>query len=127
MKVYVVSDGIYSDYHNVCVVSDLSKAQELADIFEDGSFEGFEVDSATFPVTPPGMKYYCVSMDRHGNSRADQRSPFNYDNTQANEERSAWSSDGERAYFYVWARDKEHATKIANEKRTQMIAMGKWK
>lgn len=30
------------------------------------------------------------------------------------------------ARFYCWAKDKEHAVKIANEKRTVLVATNQW-
>jgi hypothetical protein len=121
-KVYLVSEGSYSDYHICGVFSTEEKARAAMELLADGDMEEFELD----PVSPhpPGMKYWSVQMHADGNVASLRQDSVSIDSPVNNRE----APYGKEAYWYfgVWARDREHAVKIANERRIQMLASGEW-
>lgn len=125
MKVYVVTRGSYSDYRIVGVFSSRKAAKDYANARDDHGWDEYEVNALEMP--PKGMKSYRVVMDRHGNVPTNpSRYPDQpYIEVQANEPEDAWDVwDEKRGLFFadMWARDKEHAVKIANERRTVALS-----
>ena len=122
MKVYVVTSGCYSDTEIVGVytTSELAKeAESLAG--EDGCIIEFETDAV--PKHEPDRKYFVVYMYENGEllGRVSSISAF------GGGEDSSCMYDIGRNFglgftFHLWARDSEHAIKIANERRAMMIA-----
>jgi hypothetical protein len=121
-KVYLVSDGWYSDYHICGVYSTKALAEQARMLYVAGNdVEELELDA--LPEHPPGLLAYRVVMFRDGNVNKCER-----ESVQGHDER--WSPYGTQAgkgvVFRVWARDEEHAVKIANERRSGLIASGEW-
>lgn len=121
-KVYLVTEGWYSDYHICGVFSSEEKAKEAMALLSDGEMEEFELD----PVSPhpPGMTFWFVEMQRDGAACEARRISVSLADKTAEE--SAPLSGGKSWRFTMWARDREHAVKIANERRIQMLASGEW-
>lgn len=118
MEIYIVTSGSYSDYHICGVYSDIAKAQEAVELYGDESrVEEFEVD--VFPEHPPGLLAYVVYMDEQGKSDVRRTHVAGH---------SEWCGGAGRGQmvFSVWAKDEQHAVKIANEKRVVLIANGEW-
>ena len=63
-KVYIVTDGVYSDFHNVAVFSTREKAEKFMDMFssKDMTIEEYDLN---YPDKVKG-KYYQVDMLRNG-------------------------------------------------------------
>ena len=116
--VYLVTDGSYSDYRVLGVYSTEEKAKSAVELFHaQNDIEEFEIDA--IPEHPPGMLAWSVVMEANGDTRLVRReSPL--------EDRWAPYGDGRACIFYLWAKDEEHALKIANERRTSLIALGEW-
>jgi len=142
MKVYLVTEGSYSDdYHVYTVCSTQEKAERAKALYMADDIEEYELDA--MPDAPVGMVLYEVKMNMHTG------------NTQYVTQRGADGADGrniwvpeyetvlkpfgrpfqrmdrtERATdfvrFAVWARDEKHALKIANERRAAIIADNLW-
>ena len=121
MKVYMVTDGKYSDYSVDGIYSTMKKA-ELAKKLYDSSNEIVEMEVDHYPDHPEGMFYYKVRMDSAGNT--DHVRIYNA----AYKGEHVWLpwGDGSCVAFNVWARDEEHAIKIANERRIMLLANGEW-
>ncbi len=124
-KIYIVLTGEYSDCYPRGVYSTEEKAKE-AEKYYYGDIEEFELD--VLPKYPEGLLYYSVGMQKTGNidpCRCDAEESIvvgGYMNSGL-----GFFDKGPEVYrLHVWAKDKQHAAKIANEKRTQMIATGKW-
>ncbi len=118
MKIYVVTEGSYSDYHICCVCSTKERADEAIRLYGRGSdAEEFELDD--IPNHPTGCVMYSVTMWKEG---------MVGDSRQRNPETWAWRNFGQHDVmeFYVWATDSDHAVKIANEIRTRLIAADEW-
>jgi len=133
--IYVVTHGDYSDYH-ICGVFD---NQENAEAYREWHrFDAVEKYSLnpSLPAMRKGYNSYSVCMWRNGYIRdiqvlhepasVEEQTELNHypvsgpvaSGTGAG---PAWCLQG-----VVLARNKEHAVKITNEKRVQLIAIGTW-
>jgi len=124
VSVFLVTSGSYSDY-SVCAAFTTRELAEKAviDLFggeRDGycAIEEFVLDPKVRGES--NEEFYIVGMRRNGDvARIFASSP------------SAWIGDVDRVqndclWAYMWARDKEHAIKIANERRTVLLATEQW-
>lgn len=124
MKVYLVSRGDYSDYHVCGAYSTQENAERAKAIYSggysDACIETRDLDS--FEDIPEGLLPYLVKMRRDGT--VDEVARESADGRCGHD----WApyGDGESVAFYMLARDEEHAIKIANERRGQLIAMNEW-
>lgn len=122
--VYIVTDGEYSDYGIVGVFSTRELADTCAKNLIKSKWSNAKVE--TWNLDPhvdelrQGLAPWTVTMDRDGNSDAiiDAGSLDSKE-----DERHDWSG---KYTFYVWAEDEQHAVKIANERRAQIVAAGNW-
>ena len=133
-KIYLVTEGDYSDYHVCGVFSTRENAQKYIDHFGSSGgagnsgqpdIEEFELDSniELFNTHKP----YFIKMLRDGTVRevyeeAAGSSDFSW----------RYAVNGEVNYdqyimtTHVLATSMEHAIKIANERRTRLIALNRW-
>lgn len=120
MKLFVVTSGEYSDRKITGIYSSKEKAEWARQLYATyNDIEEWELDS--LPIHPPGMLLFMVRMDKSG-------TVVDFSHVDASGKWPRWSPAIEipAVDFVVWARDIEHATKIANEQRTQLIAFGEW-
>ena len=122
-KVYVVTDGYYSDYHVLGVYSSMEKAEHAKLLYAaDNDIGEYYLDEV--PVSPPGLLAYHVSMLVSGDVK-----DIWQDTVEGFKPRwfvaPQWGADV-IVMFRVWARDMEHAAKVANEWRAQIVALGLW-
>lgn len=117
---WLVSTGEYSDYHVIGVFSTRKKAA-LAQKLHNASFLEEEVLDK-IPEHPPGLLPWSVDMDVDGNTHKVDRESVEYVKT------NEWEpyGDGVHVVFNMWAKDEEHAVKIANERRVKLIASNQW-
>lgn len=131
-KIYIVTSGSYSDYRVRAVCSTREKAEHTATLIgerNDGAVEEFTLDD--IPDVPPGRLLWMVWMDVDGNSEVYQGDALSADPVNKWCPPHTWGGMSgyqfsERASFQIWARDETHALKIANERRLQAIAEGRW-
>jgi hypothetical protein len=122
-SVYVLSRGSYSDYCIEGIFSTERKAIEFAEQVlsideKQYKIEVFELDKLS-EVVSKGLKPYLVYMEKDGTVlEISQTSESNEDYGFA---------VGNKLYCIVFARDKDHAVKLTNERRSQLIFEGKWK
>jgi len=135
MEVYIVTRGDYSYYHIVAVFTELDAAtwyverlnEKLHDderIYDMAEVEVWEADT---PGLVPGstMPYY-VQMNRNGDSdwvklqEWPGKSPEPLSLVAVAEGKSFILTG------HVMAKSRQHAAKIANERRAQLIANGDW-
>lgn len=144
MKIYIVTAGEYSDYHIVAAFTDETKADAHAYPFRDYRVEEYNLNPDLPSYLKPGYKIYNVSMFSDGelaggpyglyqahyetNPSAighlqfrDFAYPGNGDRDGNNPRTGEWYIHGT-----VQARDEQHAVKIMNEKRVQLIAGNRW-
>lgn len=123
MKIYLAYAGGYSDRHVVGAYSTREKAEAMARAQGGGYVPEFEVDPDT-PVIPEGMAVYEVVMNTEGDTKSVNILALDYMTGDPGEHEPY--GDDKHVAFTMWARDPAHAVKIANEKRTRLIATGEW-
>lgn len=123
-KVFMVTDGSYSDYRVLGIYSTKAKAEKAKVLFNaDNEIDTIDLD--VVPKTPRGMLKWVVEMDRNGNVHVVYRE---------NCERPTnpvfvykhFGSDVTYLRATLWAKDEEHAVKIVNEWRTRIVANNLW-
>lgn len=132
MKVFIVTDGEYSGNYIKGVFSTLEKAKQAVEVWATtNGVDEYDLDD--MPAMPAnGLFPWQVSMKYNGDSSTDfftKTGRLEYkgvaglktDYITSNNNRQGWS-----ATFYMFAKDENHAVKIANERRTQLIANGEW-
>lgn len=121
MKHYVVTRGEYSDYHIIAVCADKANAEKIAERIDREScneydkcdIEEYEDGKALFKET---LSAYFVNFER-GTVRKGK------DDTEYAVTGTYWESkDGTIWGMYVFAKDEEHAMKIASDKRAMLMA-----
>lgn len=135
-SVWVVEQGSYSDYHVVGVYSTQENAEMIAArINKNLGYDAATVDE--WPLDPAvnelnrGLSGFRVTMLRDGSVHA-VKPAERWEGVVFTEEAdlSAYPFAGSPGPFMliarVWARDEQHAVKIANERRIQMIAANEW-
>lgn len=131
-SVYIVTQGTYSDYHIVGVFITQEHAQALVDLYP-ATLEREKMDIEEWPLedtppTPVGMAAYSVSMEATGAASRVERS-VNQIWAAQNAHTLVYNNGRERVPWMVthmFARDDEHAIKIANERRAYLIATEQW-
>ncbi len=139
-KAYVITQGDYSDYGIVAVFS----TRELADAYcsrmnatrkhELAEVEEWLLDPLDSETIRDG-KYLRVLMDRDGNTSkvTEETFPFPDPITHVHFRNITLEGEGlpnrahPKATIAVsgWFRDKKHCVKVANEKRSQLLALPK--
>lgn len=137
-SVWVIEEGEYSDYHVVGVYDSRESAETILASLPDYD----RPTIAEWPLNPcldevrMGLHKWRVVMLIDGTTeRADELELSSY--RMEPSKHSIWERT--KAPFYqgkgvpdalsaeVWASSREHAVKITNEIRIQMIANGEWK
>jgi hypothetical protein len=121
--VYILTEGSYSDYHIVATFSTKELAEEAQKHCPNSDIEEYELDALEIPEHPPGHTAWGVHINAKTNT-------INWTNQQTslggyfkpNEkyyEGGGVSGELNTFIVYCWARDKEHAEKIALDKYYQ--------
>ncbi len=121
MKIFLVSSGSYSDRATDGLYSTMEKAEEAKKLFNaDNDIEEWELDAA--PEHPPGLYRHQVKMNIHG--AVDRAELISSERTI--QDWVPYGNDSPWVIFSCWARDAEHAIKIANERRLALLAASEW-
>ena len=120
--IYILTEGSYSDYHIVAVYSSKELAEEAQKHCPSSIIEEYELDSLEIPEHPPGHTAWAVCINAKTNAinwTCQQTSLYGYFNVR--EEYVKFPNSLSRQYdpayrVDCWARDKEHADKIALDK-----------
>jgi len=131
-EVYVVTTGSYSSYGIFGIFSTLEKAELYKNALDDSNdIEIYELDEIKTDKIESGYKFWSVDFDKEGNiKRAIVRDPY-ANSTEHKEKRNYFYYYNYPAKFwvsdymfdiYIWAKDKEHAIRIAIEHRRVLIA-----
>lgn len=116
MKIYVVTDGDYSDYHICGVCTSRKTANELKDYVNRNEFcgariETYETDAWEDILNVGG--FYEVGMRLDGSLYASKQE---YDIEECYRRRNrVLHNRWESMYTFVVARDEDHAKKIASD------------
>lgn len=130
MTVYVLTTGAYSDYGIVAIFSSEEKAVQFKKDYPKNEYGGYN-DIEEYDLDNPGDRYikgrrpFSVSMYRNGDSEG-----MEFSGVPGGEDidyRVYRFGGREICYFYnVWADSSQHALKIVNERKAQLIASGEW-
>ena len=126
MKIFVVTQGCYSDYKIVAVCSNKKFAQKVVDEvsskYDKVEIEEFDLDPAQDQLNQ-GFSVYQVRIKRDGTvlNAEKNNSVYVFGDTQGFVDWYWQGQQIEQLVIYCWARDQEHAIKIANERRIQVI------
>ncbi len=123
-KVYMVTDGSYSDYRVLGIYSTKAKAEKAKVLFNaDNEIDTIDLD--VVPKTPRGMLRWVVTMGHNGDTGGARRETCEYNYVRASLY-VPWGGANAIMQAYVWAKDEEHAVKVANEWRTRIVANNLW-
>lgn len=124
--VFVAHQGEYSDRHVVGVFSTREKAAQYSGA-EPFNIEEWIVDNEY--EVPGNLQAFYIDMDRDGNTVRSFVGSY-YGNLSEPHAYTKWDGTTYAPtgiwQFQLLARSMEHAVKIANEKRAQLIAGGLW-
>jgi hypothetical protein len=124
MKVWMCSTGCYSDYIVTAIYSDEATARQVTVAYGwDNEPEEIELDPIVPPEVRQGISHFYVNIAKNGDVR--HVGLTSYDADQKDEWHHAkWQPEPYRDWLTVhcWARDKEQAVKIANERRIASLA-----
>lgn len=127
-SVFVVTSGSYSDYRIEAVFSSRLLADGFASCFADCQVTEWELDAEQYKIRPDGKILFSVNMGRDGDGQARKCSTDETESPLEYIESGMIGSTHYAAEIFgtLYARDEQHAIKIANEKRGQLIAEDKW-
>lgn len=147
-KIYVITSGDYSDYHIITVMSSMKKAKEFKEYYEKTQrydsveIEVYNIDQWLFQARNSLFPWY-VEMYSDGETLKAEKLTYIPNNINQCyiitpmkkkyiklDPRPDWKEMDKNfnEYFfpglltYIFAEDKKHAVKIANEKRTALLA-----
>ena len=127
-EVYVVTAGEYSDYSVCAIFTEKKLAQKYIDSFKEERYNDFN-KIEVYSLNPyeqelkEGYSPYFVRMDKEGNVEECYISNSYYSFT----DKISYGFDiKNNLYYAVFAKSAEHAIKIVNEKRVQLIATDSW-
>ena len=127
--VYLVTKGQYSDYSVCAAFTSKELAEKFIVSFQNSKWDD-EMCVEEYPLDPyepqlrAGFQPYFVRMTKDGKA-SDVRiseSPYGFAGD------GGWDSFDihNNMTVHVFASSEQHAIKICNEKRAQLIAMNKW-
>ena len=128
MQVYVITTDSYSDYAIQAICSTRELAELLsATLYDANEIEEWEVDGVP-DEAKRGLKAYRVWMNKEAEATAIMDTEWHeFGGAQAHIMRKWFRSGDLMLYVSCWARDEQHAAKIANEIRAQIIASDSWR
>jgi len=129
-KVYAVSAGAYSDYRVVAIFTTEELAKDFMTTVTDTTYndiEEYALNPKSADLVRRGYSVWAVLMTQDGTVVRTHNGVNSYDVTDS--EGFYWwrGPRGEPVLRSVaWAKTEKQAIKIANDRRTQLIASGRW-
>ena len=120
-KVFLVTDGDYSDYRVISAFSKEEDANRYAEMIGAG-VEFFELDKINLNNIPDGYKFWECTMLKNGDVKGCCKTEPPDDDRGLCRKTKYYDS----ITCSVLAVDDVHAIKITNEIRTRIIASGIW-
>lgn len=120
--IYLVTDGEYSDYQVLGAFTSKEKAEIAQRLYPDSCIEECGLDF--IPEHPPGMVAWFVNINTEDMSdiRVHQTGPIKQTKECLLPRGNTHYNPQERFIVQCWARDAEHAQKIALDKFYQFQA-----
>jgi hypothetical protein len=126
MTVYIVTKGVYSDYHIEAVFTDKALAEEyVRRASEDGDDECSAEEWEENAINPRAEATYSIFMGKDGYGRSSYMTWDDATTDAPTISFGPWDHDG-TLLVKAKARSLQHAMKIANEVRTQVLAADLW-
>jgi hypothetical protein len=130
-KVYIATEGCYSDYHIVTVFLNKKKAELFAEYFKDMEIEEFDVyDKTKIDELMRCLKLkrdiYFVRMDIDGKTDLVMKEDWGFYWFELTMRKKPDFNDWGLLCVYVLAENEKDAVKIVNERRVQLIANNEW-
>lgn len=127
-KVFVVTSGEYSDYGIDSIFSTKELAEKFIESFNQ-TYRNMSIEEWTLDPSENAIqtnkKAFWLRIDKDGNTRdlewCDSAYGFRGETPSL-----SWTGDKVWLNIYVFANDDKHAVKIANEIRSQVIALNLW-
>lgn len=125
MTIYILTEGSCDNYRIVAVYSTKELAEEANFLCPDSRIEEYDIDSVQIPEHPPGHSAWSVSVDTKKDciQSAQQCDPLSrvFNIKEKYYECPKYVSHLYSSVYRVncWARDEEHAKKIALNKYYQ--------
>lgn len=118
--IYILTEGSYSDYRIVATYSTRELAEEAQKHCTYSEIEEYDLDALEIPEHPPGHTAWCVNINAKINAIIGTH-PYNSLDGYFEPKEKYYEGGGvfgELNIFTVncWARDEEHAEKIALDK-----------
>jgi hypothetical protein len=121
---YMVTSGEYSEYSPIAVFDTEERAEAFIKLADEKSYfnsiETIELNPLSVQIKK-GLKPYSIRIKNNGDIRTVEQK---YEGLKPYV--SFWLND-EWATMYIFAKNKDHAIKIAGEKRTKILASDLWK
>jgi hypothetical protein len=131
-KIFVVTSGAYSDYGIDTIFSTRELAQEFIDFFKKRDnwdvykIEEWELDKYNLGYKGK-RKPFTVSIEKNGDVEIVREGmPYEEYSSDLNFIVEYYGFEDLTANIVVFADDEKHAVKIANEKRTWILANNLW-
>ena len=127
-EIYLITAGEYSDYHIIAVFDNYRLAKNFVDSFKKDGYSCDHPRIETWRLNPykdqldTKRKPFFVTIDKHGDTTRCEKD-VSYDGFGDNG--ISFTFD-KKINVHCFAKDKQHAIKIANEKRTQILAINQW-
>lgn len=122
--IYACESWEYSDYRVDALFSHREDAEFYAKVNGCDVVER-QLDPDVMTQYRAGLHWYCVVMNRDGRVRYVEAETSDEQHCDQGP-RAERGSPGDEWLFYMWAKNKTHAVKIANERRTGLIATNQW-
>lgn len=127
-KIYIVTSGEYSDYG----INGVFETKELAQAYIEmlGNPKGWssEMQVEEHDLNPyknyikEGLKPFLIFIHKNGNVTKAEIAQYGLKPSTT----ISFSYNKSQMIVFCWAKDKQHAIKIANEKRAKIIALNQW-
>lgn len=138
-KVYIITDGDYSDYHIVAVFDDKKLANKFIKKFYIGNYYEPRIEEHELnplqELSKKGCNAYFINISQDG-ERLDFVSPEYASVSDFNRYNEPpklyypivdYNENHKMFYMTIWAKDKAHAKKIAIDKRREAAVKLGWK
>ena len=118
-KVYIITKGIYSDYHICAATLDKNTAVKLAKKYSEDGWADAVIEEHVLDDFTEGARFmYCVTFGNYGISCGFEE----YEHTENIVYHKNAFTGEDSMIVYVKAQDEEHAKKIAQDRRAEYLA-----
>jgi hypothetical protein len=126
-KVYVLTDGCYSDYRVRGIYDNMEDFNKANRLLKGNEVLTLELNEMPVKNSPEGFLPFEVILQKGGDVEEVNEVCYAYvEDREGNYGWEAFNSASDCLSFFMWARDKDHAIKIAGERRSILLAHNQW-